>query len=107
MVLLLLVHGAIVAGQAAGVPRSWIVGNHSTAGTATTLIAGALLMLAAVLLAAHSPSWRPLAVAGAGISFAFFVVYFQPLILLGFGIDLAIVISVGRLAWPTTEMVGA
>jgi hypothetical protein len=107
VVLLLVVHGAIVAGQAAGVPRSWIVGNQCAAGTATTLVAGALLVLAAILLAAHSASWRTLAVAGAGISFAFFVVYFQPLILLGFGIDAAIVISVGWLAWPTAEMVGA
>jgi hypothetical protein len=107
VVLLLLVHGAIVAAQASGVPRSWVVGNHGSTGAALTLIAGALLVAAGAALAAQSSAWRPLALAGAGMSFAFFVVYFQPLILIGLGIDISMLLAIGWFAWPTADMVGA
>jgi hypothetical protein len=36
----------------------------------------------------------------------FFVVYFQPLILFGLGLDVAVLVAVGWLAWPTADMVG-
>jgi hypothetical protein len=107
LVLLLLVHGAIVAGQASGVPESWLVGNRQSAGVALTLIAGALLIGAGATLAAHAATWRAFALAGAGLSFVFFVIYFQPLILFGLGVDVAILLPLGWFARPTTKIVGA
>ena len=107
VVLALLVHGAIVAAQAAGVPNSWVFGNQQVAGVVLALVAGGILILAGAALAMAASPWRVLAVVGAGVSLLFFVVYFQPLILIGLGIDIAILVLVGRLSWPTKEMVGA
>jgi hypothetical protein len=51
--LLLLVHGGIVAGQATGVPTSWLLGDHHSLGLWLTLMADATLIAAGASLIAH------------------------------------------------------
>jgi uncharacterized membrane protein (UPF0136 family) len=104
----LFVHGGIVAAQASGVPKSWLIGDRGhSAGVVLTIVAGLVLLVAGAMLVAHGPMWRTLAVLGACLSLAFFVLFFQPLIILGMSVDIAIIISIGYFAWPTNTMVGA
>ena len=100
-------HGGIVAAQANGVPDSWLTGGGKALGLPLTLVAGAVFVLAGIGLWAHADWWRALAVAGALLSLLFFVVFFQPLILFGMTLDVAVIVALLLLHWPTKPMVGA
>jgi hypothetical protein len=89
LVVFLFVHGGIAAAQASGVPESWLVGNRRSAGLALTLIAGLVLVTSGAALVAHASAWRALALTGAALSLVFFLIFFQPLILFGLGLDVA------------------
>lgn len=84
--------------------RGW-VGNRRSARLALTLIAGAVLVTAGAALIAHASAWRALALTGAALSLVFFLIFFQPLILFGLRLDVAVLLSVGYLGRPTTAMV--
>jgi hypothetical protein len=100
-------HGGIVAAQVIGVPDSWLLGERKAVGTALTLAAGAAFVIAGAGLWAHAEWWRALAVTGAAISLLFFVVFFQPVILFGMALDVAVIVALVSLKWPTESMVGA
>ena len=100
-------HGAIVAAQATGVPDSWLFEQRRALGVALTLTAGAAFVVAGGGLWAHAEWWRALAIAGATLSLVFFVVFFQPVILFGMALDVAVIVALAWLDWPTKSMVGA
>lgn len=100
-------HGAIVAAQATGVPDSWLIGERNLLGVTLTLAAGAAFVVAGGGLWAQAEWWRALAVTAAALSLLFFVVFFQPLILFGLALDVAIIVALVWLAWPTKSLVGA
>lgn len=100
-------HGAIVAAQAIGVPESWLIGERKVIGLALTLAAGAAFVIAGGGLWAEAEWWRALAVTAAALSLLFFVVFFQPLILFGMALDVAVIVVLVWLDWPTRTMVGA
>ena len=100
-------HGAIVAAQATGVPDSWLVGERKALGLTLTLAAGAAFVIAGGGLWAQAEWWRALAVSGAALSLLFFIVYFQPVILFGMALDVAVIVALAWLSWPTKSMVGA
>ncbi len=103
----LFLHGAIVAAQASGAPDSWLPGHRKELGIALTLAAGACFLVAGAGLWAQAEWWRALAVTSAALSLAYFVVYFQPLILIGMALDVAVIVALVWLNWPTKSMVGA
>jgi hypothetical protein len=103
----LFLHAAIVAAQASGVPDSWLLGQRKALGIALTLAAGACFLVAGAGLLAQTEWWRAVAVTGAALSLAFFVVFFQPLILIGMALDVAVIVALVWLKWPTKSMVGA
>jgi hypothetical protein len=100
-------HGAIVAAQIIGVPDSWLIGEKKALGLALTLAAGAAFIIAGGGLWAQADWWRALAVTGAALSLFFFVVFFQPVILFGMALDVAIIVALVWLKWPSESMVGA
>jgi hypothetical protein len=100
-------HGAIVAAQAIGVPDSWLFEQRKALGMALTLAAGAAFVIAGAGLWSHAEWWRALAVTGAALSLVFFVVFFQPVILFGMALDVAVIVALLWLNWPTHSMVGA
>jgi hypothetical protein len=103
----LFVHGAIVAAQGIGVPDSWLFGEKRAVGLALTLAAGAAFVVAGAALWAEAEWWRPLAVAAAAASLAYFAVFFQPVVLFGMALDVAVIVALAWLSWPTKSMVGA
>ncbi len=106
LVLFLLGHGGIVAAQAGGVPHSWLVGDSHAVGVVLACAAGVLFLLAAAELWAHAARWRPLALSAAVVSLGFFVVFFQPVILVGVAFDAAVILALGWLRWPSPATVG-
>ena len=100
-------HGAIVAAQATGVPDSWLFEQRKALGIALTLAAGAAFIIAGGGLWAQAEWWRALAVTAAALSLLFFVVFFQPLILFGMALDIAVIVALAWLGWPTKSMIGA
>jgi hypothetical protein len=100
-------HGAIVAAQVIGVPDSWLFEQRKALGIALTLAAGAAFVIAGAGLWAHAEWWRAVAVAGAALSLVFFGVFFQPVILFGMALDVAVIVALVWLQWPTKSMVGA
>ena len=99
-------HGAIVAAQVIGVPDSWLFEQRKAFGIALTLAAGAAFVIAGGGLWAHAEWWRALAVTGAALSLVF-VVFFQPVILFGMALDVAVIVALLSIKWPTKSMVGA
>jgi hypothetical protein len=96
-----------VAAQTIGVPDSWLIGEKKTLGLTLTLAAGAAFVIAGGGLWAQAEWWRALAVTGAALSLLFFVVFFQPLILFGLALDVAVIVALVWLNWPSESMVGA
>lgn len=80
---------------------------RALAGIVLTLAAGAAFVIAGAGLWAHAEWWRALAVTGAAVSLLFFVVFFQPAILFGMALDIALIVALVWLKWPTKSMVGA
>ncbi len=101
-------HGAIVAAQASGVPDSWLVGERKLLGLALTLAAGAAFVIAGAGLWMEA-GWRrrALAVTGAACSLVFFAFFFQPVILFGLALDVAVIVALVWLEWPSQSTVGA
>jgi hypothetical protein len=81
--------------------------NRRSARLALTLNAGPVLVTAEAVLIGHASAWRALALTGAALSLVFFLIFFQPLILSGSRLDVAVLLSVGYLGRPTTATVGA
>jgi hypothetical protein len=102
----LFVHGAIVAAQVIGVPDSWLIGERKILGLTLTLAAGVAFVIAGGGLWLQAEWWRALAVTAAVISLLFFVVFFQPVILFGMALDVAVIVALVSLDWPTNRMVG-
>jgi hypothetical protein len=103
----LFLHGAIVAAQMIGVPDSWLFGERKAVGFALTLAAGAAFVFSGAALWAEAEWWRPLAMTAAAASLVYFVVFFQPVILFGMALDVAVILALAWFSWPTKSMVGA
>jgi hypothetical protein len=74
---------------------------------ALSLAGGAAFIIAGGGLWAQAVWWRALAVTGAALSLLLFVLFFQPLIVFGMALDVAVIVALVWLAWPTKSMVGA
>lgn len=134
--MLLIVHGLITAAQSGsgfnptgGVPnpnwvawwhtslgQSWLLSRFglekSIVGTLTGLfwlISGAALIAGGMGLLGFivpSPWWRVLAGVGASISIVLFVIYAHPFYAVGFGANLAILIVLLWVQWPSAATLG-
>ena len=100
-------HGAIVAAQASGVPVSWLVHDRKLLGLVLTLAAGAAFVMAGAGLWLQAPWWRALAVSGAGLSLLFFAVFFQPTIVFGIALDVAVIVALVWFKWRAASILGA
>jgi hypothetical protein len=87
--------------------HSWVIGDRKVVATSLAVVAAALLVLAGMGLWAHADWWRVVAVLGLGISFGLMVVYFNPWYLLIQGVNLALIVGIVWLTWPSKAMVGA
>jgi len=77
-------------------PASWLVDGGRSLYIALGVVAAGALTICAILLVARRRSWRPFLAVGAAVSLAQLLVFFEPGMFVGVGIDLAILAVV---AW--------
>ena len=77
-------------------PESWLVDDGHFLYIVLGIIAAAALTIGATLLVARRPSWRLFLAAGAAVSLAQLLLFFEPGQFVGVGIDVAILAVV---AW--------
>jgi hypothetical protein len=71
-------------------PESWLVDDGRSLYFALGIVAAAALTIGAILLVARRRSWRLFLAAGAAISLAQLLLFFEPGLFVGVGIDVAI-----------------
>ena len=76
-------------------PESWLLDDGQTLFISLGIVAAAGLMIGAILLVARRRSWRPFLAAGAGISLAQLLVFFESGLFVGVVIDVAILAVIG------------
>lgn len=134
---LLMLHGLISAAQAVGslsssegVPnpnwlnwwptplgKSWLLSQLGIGQSLFTIIVGVLgLMSGACIIAAGlgligfviPPQWwRPLAGAGAALSLIYFTIYAHPFFAVGIGANIAILVVLLWIGWPSIGVLGS
>ena len=77
-------------------PESWLVAEGRGLFIALGIAAAAALTIGAILLVSGRRSWRPFLATGAAVSLAQLLIFFEPGLFLGVGIDVAILAVV---AW--------
>ena len=77
-------------------PESWLFDDGRSLFISLGIVAAAGLTIGAILLVARRRSWRLFLAAGAGVSLGQLLMFFEPGLFVGVGIDLAILAVV---AW--------
>ena len=86
---------------------SWLLGSQRGLAIGLALVATALLASAGIALWIHAPWWRPVAAAGLVTSFGLMVVYFNPWFLFIEAVNLALIVALLWLDWPSRSVVAA
>jgi hypothetical protein len=89
----LVLHGVVFAFLD---PESWLADDGRGLYVVLGIVAAAALTIGATLLVARRPSWRLFVAGGAGVSLAQLLLFFEPGLFLGVGIDVAILAAI---AW--------
>lgn len=87
--------------------HSWLIGDRRLLAQVLAFVAAGLLVLAGIALWAHSGWWRPTALVGLGLSTVLLLLYFNPWYLFILAVNLALIIGIGWLDWPSKSTVGA
>jgi hypothetical protein len=136
-VLLLILHGLICTAQAVGsfsssegvsnpdwlswwpapLGKSWLLSQMGTGQSLFTTIVGALGLVSGVCIVAAGLGllgfmiplhwWRPLVGAGAALSLIYFAIYAHPLFAVGIGANIASLVVLLWIGWPSLEVLGS
>jgi protein-S-isoprenylcysteine O-methyltransferase Ste14 len=112
----LIAHGGVHAAIWATPPKpgapfdassSWLLGSQRSLAMAVALVATVLLVVAGVGLSMHAEWWRPIAIAGLGVSFGLMVLWFSPWYSFIEVVNAALLIGLAFLSWPSADVLGA
>ena len=87
--------------------HSWLLGDRRSVALIVALVAGVLFVSAGVGLWAHADWWRPVAVAGAGVSLVLIALYFSAWLILAVALDVGLIAGIVWLDWPAKTTLGA
>lgn len=87
--------------------HSWLLGDARALAIALAVASAVLLVVAGLGLWAHAGWWRPATVIGLAASLTVIALYFNPWYLFITAVNLALIVPIAWLAWPTKSMVGA
>jgi hypothetical protein len=134
---LLILHGLISAAQAVGsfsssegvanpnwlnwwptpLGKSWLLSQLGIGQSLFTIIAGVLGLASGVCIIAAGLGlfgfviplhwWRPLAGAGAALSLLYFAIYAHPFFAVGIGANIAILVVLLWIGWPSLNVLGS
>jgi hypothetical protein len=87
--------------------HSWVLGDAKQLAVALAVGAAVLFAIAGIGLLVHAGWWRPLTVLAAGGSVLLMTLYFNPWLVVGWGLSAGLVLGIVWLAWPSKTLVGA
>lgn len=87
--------------------HSWMLGDAREVALSLAVAIGALYAVAAIGLLAHSDWWRPITVAASVASVLLMTLYFNPWLVVGWGLSAGLIVAILWLAWPSKGVLGA
>jgi uncharacterized membrane protein YphA (DoxX/SURF4 family) len=87
--------------------HSWLLGNQRPLARALAFFAATILMVAGIALLAHGEWWRPTAVVGLSVSTVLLLAYINRWYLFILAVNIALIVGIAGLDWPSTSTVGA
>lgn len=87
--------------------HSWLLGDRRSLARVLALGAAALFVSAGVGLWAHADWWRPVAVAGAGVSLVLSALFFSVWLTFAVALDVGLIVGIVWLNWPAQTTIGA
>jgi uncharacterized membrane protein YphA (DoxX/SURF4 family) len=87
--------------------HSWLIGDQRPLAQVLAFAAAAILVLAGIALWAHGDWWRPAAVVGLSVSTVLLLLYFTPWYLFILPVNVALIVGIAFMDWPSKTTVGA
>ena len=87
--------------------RSWLIGDRRALAQVLAFSAAAILVVSGIALWADGGWWRPTAVVGLSISTALLLLYFDRWYLLILAVNIALIVGIAWMDWPSPSTVGA
>jgi uncharacterized membrane protein YphA (DoxX/SURF4 family) len=87
--------------------HSWLLGDKRPLARVPAFAAAAILIVAGIALLAQGGWWRPTVVVGLSVSTALLLLYFNRWYLFILAVNLALIVGIAWLDWPSTSTVGA
>lgn len=87
--------------------HSWLFGDRRALAQVLAFSAAAVLIVAGIALWAQTGWWRPTAVVGLSVSTALLLLYFNRWYLFILAVNIALIVGIGVMDWPSTSTVGA
>ncbi len=87
--------------------HSWLLGDRRPLARTLAFLAAAVLIVAGIALLVQAGWWRPTAVVGLSVSTALLLLYFNPWYLFILAANLALIVGVAWLDWPSKSTAGA
>jgi hypothetical protein len=86
---------------------SWLVGHRRRLAQVLAFAAATVLVVAGVALWAEAGWWRPTAVVGLAVSTVLLVVYFNLWYVFILAVNVALIVGIAWMDWPSASTVGA
>ncbi|HEU4544098.1 MAG TPA: hypothetical protein VFR23_23410 [Jiangellaceae bacterium] len=87
--------------------HSWLLGNRRRLAQVLAFTAAAILVVAGVALWVEGSWWRPTAVVGLAVSTLLLVLYFNVWYVFILAVNVALIVGIAWMDWPSTSTVGA
>jgi uncharacterized membrane protein YphA (DoxX/SURF4 family) len=87
--------------------HSWLLGDQRPLARVLAFLAAAILVVAGLALLAQGGWWRPTVVVGLSVSTALLVLYVNRWYLFILAVNLALIVGIAWMDWPSKATVGA
>jgi uncharacterized membrane protein YphA (DoxX/SURF4 family) len=87
--------------------HSWLLGDRRPLARVLAFLAAAILIVAGLALLAQGGWWRPTAVVGLSVSTVLLLLYVNRWYLFILAVNLALIVGIAWLDWPSESTVGA
>jgi uncharacterized membrane protein YphA (DoxX/SURF4 family) len=87
--------------------HSWLLGDQRPFARVLGFLAAAILVVAGIALLAQGGWWRPTAVVGLSVSTALLLLYVNRWYLFILAVNLALIVGITWMDWPSKATVGA
>ncbi|HEX9122830.1 MAG TPA: hypothetical protein VF984_05650 [Actinomycetota bacterium] len=87
--------------------RSWLLGDQRALAQVLAFAAAVILIVTGIALWAHGGWWRPTVVVGLSVSTVLLLLYFNAWYLFILAVNLALIVGITWMNWPSKSTVGA